>query len=351
MTPTDNDPAAETRIPVGLIADARREPAFRAAIKACDEFELAAVGGERPSDNAGNAGDEQWFDDPRVLVVQSGVRAVVLAAATRMALALADAAAEVGVHVWRTPPIGRGFTEATEIVRRQRRLGTVYRIGSWWDHVREAALNCPELQDGFKPAFAELDVRTRGRPIESWESTKPRAGGGVLINDAYPILEALVEWRGLPDSITAAVGRYRQKKGEPPRETEDACSATLRYADGGMTSLRVTWDMPPFGQTLRLHDAELSVEMDEHVVRITTAEGEPLGEYRLPGDFAASEMRRFAAAVRGERAHSGVGGVDQADRHLAVIAIIESIYLSAVTGQPETPRKLYRLQRWEAAQP
>lgn len=348
MTPLDNDPAAETRIPVGLIADARRAPTFRAAIEACDEFELAAVGGERPSDDAGNAGDTEWFDDPRVLVVQSGVRAVVLAAATRMALALADVAAEVGVHVWRTPPIGRGFTEATEIVQRQRRRGTVYRIGSWWDHVREAALNSPQLQDGFKPSFAELDVRTRGRPIESWESVKPRAGGGVLINDAYPMIEALVEWRGLPDTVTAAVGRYRQKKGEPPRETEDVCSATLRYGDGGMTSLRVTWDIPPFGRTVRLHDARISVEIGEDVVRATTAEGKPLGEYPLPGNFAASEMRRFAAAVRDMTADSDGRGVDQAERHLAAIAIIESIYLSAVTGQPETPRRLYRLQRWEA---
>ncbi len=39
------------------------------------------------------------------------------------------------------------------------------------------------------------------------------------------------------------------------------------------------------------------------------------------------------------------------ERHLAVTALLEALYLSARTGQPETPRKFYEVQKWPEPAP
>jgi hypothetical protein len=64
----------------------------------------------------------------------------------------------------------------------------------------------------------------------------------------------------------------------------------------------------------------------------------------LPMQPTPAELSRFVAAIRD--AGSREANDRTLERHLAVTALCETAYLSARTGQPEYPAKLYEVQKW-----
>jgi hypothetical protein len=60
------------------------------------------------------------------------------------------------------------------------------------------------------------------------------------------------------------------------------------------------------------------------------------------------ELERFVAAVR--EPDSAASQEVTLERHMAVSALLQATYLSARTGQPESPLKLYEVQGWPEPQ-
>jgi predicted dehydrogenase len=341
MSETNNETQAAARsLRVGLIAGAEEAPRYAEAVRACPAMELGAQGGM--PQNAALAG-VPWFDDTRVLIAQGGIQALVIATAPRAGASLGQVAAAHGVHVWRQPPLGRNFAEAIEVARRLRTVEVVYRTASWWDHVGEDIRGALGLKGGCEPLFSEVSVGAGGPPLTSWRSSQANAGGGVLAYEAYAALEALVAIRGLPESAVGALGTCRRRPSGAPRETEDVAAAILRY-DEGLALVRATWDILPFGQITRHHGSQNSLRYTEDCLTVLAPDGSVVEERPLPTDFLEEEMMRFAAEINGEgRRETFEAGIK---RHVATSALLEAIYLSARTGQPETPRRLFEAQKW-----
>lgn len=341
MSPVHN--AGEAPLRVGLIAPAGEVEPFRAAIGACDGLRLTAAGG-MPQSAA--PAETQWFDDTRVLIAQAEINALVLAGAPKAGVELGERAAAAGRHVWRTPPLARTFAEAVDAVQKARGAGVVYRVASWWEHVGDVLRAALRAREGFRPQLSELLVRAEGPPLGSWRSSQVDAGGGVVATDAYPLLEALIAVRGLPDRVTSAVGKVRRVEGLAPRETEDVALAIFQYESGGLAVLRATWDIAPFEWCCWHHSGEASVTFDRQSVAVLGTADAVRHERALPDRLVAAELGRFAEAVR--TAQAGDAQAPAIERHLAVTALLETLYLSARTGQPESPRKLYEVQKWPA---
>ena len=108
--------------------------------------------------------------------------------------------------------------------------------------------------------------------------------------------------------------------------------------------VRAVWDIPPFGQMTRHHGSQVSLRYTGSSVAILGSDGGVLEERPLPTNFLAEEMTRFAAEMSEGRRHE----VFEADinRHVAISALLEAVYLSARTGQPETTRRLFEAQKW-----
>jgi predicted dehydrogenase len=341
MTKANNEThAAAPSLRVGLITDADEAPRYAEAVQSCSALELCAQAGM--PQNAALPG-LPWFDDTRVLIAQGGLGALVVATSPRLDVNAGDIAATHGVHVWRRPPLGRNFAEAIEVARRLQTVEVVYRVASWWDHVGEDIRWALSLEDGYQPVFSEVQVSAVGPPLVSWRSSQANAGGGVLAYDAYTPLEALIALRGLPEAVVGAIGKCRRRPSEAPRETEDVAVAILHY-DEGLAVVRATWDVPPFGHTTHHHGNEASVRYSESAVVVMAADGSILEECSLPTGFLAVEMARFAAEISSEKRRQPAAAT--IDRHLAVSALVEAIYLSSRTGQPEDPRRLFEVHKW-----
>jgi predicted dehydrogenase len=317
---------------VGLIADGAALAGLKAALGSCLLLQPLGQAGMAARDGCREV---PHFDDPRTLLGQPALEAVLLATDPQQDVGLAAAAAARGLHVWRVPPLAAGFAEAAEVVTLARQLPTIYRVASWWEYVSDHVWHELPWPHELAPRFSDLRAGGRG------------AGGrdGALTGLGYALLEALLAVRGLPESAAAAIGRYRQANAAS--QVEDAAIAVLRYSDGGAALVRATWDMPPYEHQLTHHGAELSVSLTDEEVQLSGADGSILDRRPLPGDFLASELLRFAEFVRGQARDRATAPLE---RHLAVSALLATIHLAARTGHPESPHTFYKLQGWPEPQ-
>jgi predicted dehydrogenase len=172
----------------------------------------------------------------------------------------------------------------------------------------------------------------------------PAAGGGVLMHDAYASVEAVLALRGMPDNVSAAIGRCRNLPQQPPRETEDVATAILRYEDGGIVAIRVGWDIAPFEQVTQHHTDIQTLTLAPLHGQLLDRSGVVLNQVDLPHEIDEHDLLQFLRLLRSERPSEIAR--ERLMRHLQIAAVIEAIYLSARTWQPETPHKLLEVHGW-----
>jgi len=341
MTQADRPASEGDRLRVGLIADA---DAIQVMVPALKNPHLAVVAqaGKRPAESPPGV---QWYDDVRVMLAQSGIQALLLATSPRAATELTAMALDHSLPVWVFPPLARTFDRAVELARRVRQAGPVIRIASWWDAVGDDVRWAMARTEGFQPSFTHIRVSAAGPSVQSWRASLADAPGGVLATDAYDLLESLIAVRGLPQRVSAAVANVRRRPGEAPRETEDVATAILRYEGAGVAVVQGTWDIPPYGWTMEHHGTKVSIALDAQRVAVRAADGEVLHDRPVDTEhYVQHEIDRF---VRSVRAGEPPSAQDAAwERHLAVTALLQTIYLAARTGQPESPFKFYEVQGW-----
>ncbi len=325
---------------VGLIADGQRLHALAPALAECLMLQPIAQAG-MPQPQA--MPEMPWFDDPRLVLGQPNIEAVLLATSTRRDVELAAQVTERGLHLWCLPPLARDFAEATEVVSRYRRGSTICRVASWWEYVADHVWNELPWPEDFEPLFSDVRLTAPRPEGESWQARPVEAAGGVLANDAYFLLEALVAVRGLPESVSAAVGNYRDSVRGGPRETEDTAVAILRYGGGTTAAVHAMWDPAPSRRRIVHYGRTASVTLNDEEVALLDGNGQPLDRRPLPGEFLANELLRFAESVRGSARDRAAAPLE---RHLAVSALLEAIYLAARTNHPESPGKFYQVQGW-----
>lgn len=339
MTETpNNETKASGPLRIGLVLEHEYPESLPAAIEACVLLQPLGQAGLPAPDGLRAV---PRFDDPRLLLAQAGIEAIVLAASTRNAADLASMAADRGLHVWRLPPLARSFAEAAELAGRARQRPTIYRVASWWEYVTDHVWHELRWPGDVTPLFSELHISARGPASDAWQARQADAGGGVLALSAYAALEALVALRGLPETVAATIGRARRTHNSVTRETEELALAVLRYTGGGTAIVRATWDLPPFGWQVVHYGADTTITLTPDEVLLSDAAGALLDRRPLPGEFLGSELPKFAELVRGRARDRAAAPLP---RHLAVSALIDALYLSARTGQPESPGKVYSVQ-------
>ncbi|MEW6252224.1 MAG: Gfo/Idh/MocA family oxidoreductase [Planctomycetota bacterium] len=332
----NNENRLQGPLRAGLIADAERIASLAAAVEQCDLLTPLAQAG---MPQAAAAPRVPWLDDPRVLLANPELEAVLLASSTRQNASLAAAAAGRGLHVWHLPPLACTFAEGAEAVARAKRAESVWRVASWWEYVFEHVWHEVAWPADFQPLYSELRVSVRGPAHDSWRAGVAETAGGALADAGYRMLEVLVAGRGLPETAGGTVGQYRTPAPAATGAAEDTTLAILGYRSG-TALVRAAWDQPPFGQQLLHTSAAVTALLTEEELVLLDRDGETLDRRPLPGGFLAQELLRFAEAVRGQARDRALATLD---RHLAVSAVLEAVYLSARTGHAESPRKYYQV--------
>lgn len=341
MTESTAAPPPPSTLRLGIFAPPAGARSLAAALGGLEGVAIAGQAGLAQSDALPGI---DWFADERVMLAQGGLHALLIQAGPRLALAMARQGIEHGLHVWMAPPIGRSFSDAAELIRRSRELGPILWVSSWWRTVREEVRAILDRDEGRRFTLCELRVAAPGPQIDSWWASAAEGGGGVLPAAAYGLIEALLALRGIPENLFAAVGRCRTRSSQTPRETEDVGVAVLRYEGAAAATIQATWDIEPYEAVLRGHAPDKTLELTESAVRLATTDGSSDVVRDLPADQRVADIAKFIREIRGGRPSDETRAAGE--HHASVSALLESIYLSSRTGQPESPRQLFEAQGW-----
>jgi predicted dehydrogenase/flavin reductase (DIM6/NTAB) family NADH-FMN oxidoreductase RutF len=85
--------------------------------------------------------------------------------------------------------------------------------------------------------MAQASVIANFQPTQSWKDDREAMGGGVLLDVGIHYIDVLRSWFGEPDRVWAISPRDLQQK----LRGEDAVAAVLRFADGIIANLNVSW--------------------------------------------------------------------------------------------------------------
>ena len=314
--------------------------------------------------------DAHAYDDFRSLIVQEDLDVVFLTLPTFLCGECISTAAKKGIHVFKESPLARSVPEAVQWVKLMAKAGGSFRVSA---------------QRRFAPGYLEAHRLLEGEPIGqiflvradsflhyegdfSWRGDPVLAGGGVLQEMAYHMIDQITWNMGPPERIyalhsnrcskRATAGTQLYSKGDhhteethtdntdalrtrpsPPYRTEDTATLTMKFPNGAVGNVLSSWMSGPEHERLMIHGTEGTMEVGVNLLRITDPSGQVRQEETYEVDdqwLLDQQIRHFADTLIDPELQP----VSTAQEHLINVAVIESAYLSARTQMPE-PLKVY----------
>jgi len=281
--------------------------------------------------------DAEPYDDYRSLIVQENLDVLFLSLPTFLCGECIQSAAKKKTHVFKEAPLARTLPEAIEWVELMDKAGVKFHVGA---------------QRRFAPGYLHARKLIQEERIGSvyliraesfdhfggqfgWRGDPVLSGGGVLLEQAYHLIDQIVLVQGPPERVYSLHTDWCKKRTLPPYRTEDTLVLTMKFPNGAMGNLLTSWMTGVQSERILLHGTEGAIEVGINQLRVFDVAGNVVSEEIYQVDEAwliAQQVRHFADSLLDEE----IKPVSTAPEHLANVALVESGYLSARTKQPET---------------
>ena len=284
--------------------------------------------------------DATPYDDYRSLIVEEKLDVLFLALPTFLCGECIQLAAKAGIHVFKETPLARTLPEAMQWVEQLEKAQAQFHIGA---EKRFAPGYLHAHQFLQKQRIGSVYL-VRGECFMSYPDTRGEfgwrgdpvlSGGGVLLEEAYHLIDQIVWSLGTPERLYSLNTNHCSKRTLPPYRTEDTMVLTMKFPDGAMGNLLCSWMTGPSSERLLFHGTEGSMEASPDTLRIYDPKGNVLREENYQVDEAwliSQQIRLFADSLLNPE----VKPVNIAREHLVNVAIIEAAYLSGRTQLPES---------------
>jgi predicted dehydrogenase len=313
--------------------------AFVAAVVGDERFRLCAVGDPDAlrlaavRDREGVPG----FGDFRSLIVEmarEGLDLLLVGAEPHESAELLPLAARHGVAVLHKAPFARTAGEARQIVAAfaaaARPLWVTRPLGF---EKAYAAL----IEADAPPFSATVSVRATARDLAGWRGDSKRAGGGVLLYDAYEQVDLLATIMGPVEQVVAMTAFAARGLTARAYDTEDAVVMAMHFAGGRIGAVSAVRGAVDADWRAVLLGSGAEVELLPGRMKRSVAGGRPKATMVRTANRFAAQLTAVGDYLQGRTvAVPGSTGED----HVATVAIIEAAYLSARTGAPESPTRM-----------
>ncbi len=326
---------------VGLMGLGAAGAEYLAAIRGNDQFDLVAVG-DADSEllrRHAETSTVRTYEDYRSLIVETartGLDLLFVALEPFQSLEFVHMAAERGIGVFHKAPCARNVREAQRLAHRFAQHERPLVVSRCWQSDPAFAFLNDLTETGDRVYAAVADVRTADTRT-GWRGDSARAGGGVLLNGAYDAVDLIVHLLGLPGSVYAQCSVAVPPGAAQQYDTEDAAVVAMHFAKERIACVTALRGATEPAWTVTLRCTRCTVEMGSDRLTVTPHDGGSPQHHRVwtphPvhcaisafGASQCSQEKLFASTV---------------EEHLATVAVIEAAYLSAKTGEPESPSRL-----------
>ncbi len=279
-------------------------------------------------------------DDLRSLIVSTPLDALFVAIPPFMRANYLPLAAERCIPVYMLPPAARRLDEGLALLAPFEAAGSPIVVSRAWGVEQALQPDAIGLEQAGKIFLARGNVTTCLEENFDWRGDSQRAGGGVLLDQAYDLIDILVQTMGMPSTIYAAVAGISRPGAHFPYDTEDTAVVTCRYTNGALAVISACWTTGPADWSMQLAGTTGSIHLDMQQACLRDRAGDQeLIRHPRPANPLAAQVDEFLSTLR-SNPKSLRGTLRQ---HLPVIATIQAAYLSARTGQPESPATIFQM--------
>ncbi len=202
-------------------------------------------------------------DDASELILSGELDAVVVSSPTYMRERHVGQAFDAGLHVLCDSPVGIDSRQASHLVTSAGLVGKTFMASNplrFDPRISEAARLAASGQLGDLFAASVVQHTTDWSHVpESWRLDAER-GGGALLENGLPSLDALWYAMGCPDAREALAGRYDLFSAKfaqgIDRPAEDSLSGALRFKNGAALQISTRIKAPLPQSAMLLHSSE-----------------------------------------------------------------------------------------------
>jgi len=163
------------------------------------------------------------------------------------------------------------------------------------------------------------------KPNEGWRGRKELAGGGCLIDMGYHIVDLLMWYFGLPDTVFAEMSCAAKEDVE--YDAEDTAQVIFRYETKNVWgSLTVSRVIPPKQEWLNVYGTRGVIHLERGLLERYSPAGvlqEKLQREQSWPSAARDQIEYFVRVIRGEKEN-----ISGPEFHLNHLAFIEAAYRS-----------------------
>lgn len=306
---------------------------------------LIAVGGQKPHRLAAFAErhpEVATYDDFRSLIVNSGLEVLCMAVPPFVRAHYLQLAAERRLPVWMVTPAARRLDEALPLAERFEAAGVPLVVS------RAYGIDPALDSDTLGPQAVGRVFLARGAAMTclpedlDWRGDAESAGGGVLLDRAYSLIDTLVQAMGMPGSVYTAAAGVSRPGTRFAYDTEDTAAVIFQYAGGGIAEIVASWTTGPEECWLNLHGLTATARIESAGVTVRDRQtGRELVSQPRAANPYAPQLEEFLTSLR----TSPKKMRSMLREHLPTMAVMQAIYLSARTGQPESPGSILEMHQ------
>jgi predicted dehydrogenase len=348
------------KLVIGVLGLDRRAVCVLECLSKLDVFDLHAVAGGDTAHAEQIAAKYQCrsFDDYRQFILQSPLDWLVIGAPLHRCIDYVRMALKKGMHILKLPPMARTFEEAVELaaLARQNKVRLcVANPGRYSQHfirLRERLTQEHADHPFMVRVYCDIGLLkgedSQRLPLDPdhekvWITDQSLAGGGVLLHSAYGLVDQLVAVLNMPQQVYALCSSTASAKQQLHHLAEDRTLVSLRFDEGlmaDMVALRY-WDDREPHERITVYCTGKTYIMTPALLRVCDIHGREL-EHMTFDDSVHISLTRLLEALAHNHIHPQEHPfLCDCEVNLKNMAVIEAAYMSARTGVPEEPARIY----------
>lgn len=316
-------------------------------------YTIVAVGDERSelAETAGRKYECSHYTDHRQLIIQTDADFLLFGSPVHQCADFIRLGIQEHFHILQSCPPALNFEQLAEFYRLAHKEHQLFitlqnsRFRQPFDHIRSTVKDMAD--DGSQQwhlisAVCHVPMGPL-EPNERWLYDPNMAGGGVLLQQCYDLIDELILCFGLPQRVYALTMSQAPDRQQRMSLTEDTAVVAMRFTDTLIAQITASRTLGPARRHLRIHGKDQHLTATEEEVVLYDNNGTLLGQESYSQDEIPSKIRMMENIARSVLNPEECILYPEHGFDLNTLAVIQAAYLSTRTGMAEEPGKIFRL--------